>query len=89
MKGGAQIDLLIDRSDRTITICEMKYSTGEYAITKEEDAALQRRMEVLRRVTDTRKSLMATYITPNGLYNNMYARRLTRVVVGDDLFVGK
>lgn len=89
LKGGAQIDLLIDRSDRTITICEMKYSTGEYAITKEEDAALQRRMEVFRRVTDTRKSLMATYITPNGLFNNMYARRLTRVVVGDDLFVGK
>lgn len=86
LKVGAQIDLLIDRSDRTITICEMKYSAGEYAITKEEDAALQRRMEVLRRVTGTRKSLMATYITPNGLYDNMYARRLVRVVTGDDLF---
>ena len=34
LKQGAQIDLLIDRSDKSISICEMKYCQGEYEINK-------------------------------------------------------
>ena len=34
---GAQIDLLIDRNDDTINLCEMKYTNAPYTITEEED----------------------------------------------------
>ena len=86
LKHGAQIDLLIDRSDKTITICEMKYSRGEYEITKSYDEQLSRRLRVFRKVTKTRKSLVTTFVTPNGLLSNVYARRIVREVTGDKLF---
>lgn len=83
---GAQIDLLIDRSDRSISVCEMKYSTHEYEIDKALDAQLARRMQIFRKVTKTRKTLIPTFVTPFGLYNNSYARRIPRQVTAGDLF---
>lgn len=87
LKHGTQIDLLIDRSDKTINICEMKYSQDEYEITKSYDTQLKRRMSVFRKVTKTRKTLTPSFITPNGLFDNMYARRVQRVITADDLFM--
>lgn len=86
LKHGAQIDLLIDRSDKTVTICEMKYSQGEYEITKNYDMLLNRRLRIFRKVTKTRKTLVPVFITPNGLFDNMYARRIPREVTGNHLF---
>ena len=86
LKHGAQIDLLIDRSDKCISICEMKYSTDEYEITKSYDSQLARRMRIFRKVTQTKKSLLPAFITPNGLLDNMYARKISREVKGDALF---
>ena len=86
MKKGAQIDLIIDRSDKTINLCEMKYAQGEYEITKDYDAYMQQRTNVFRKVTGTRKTLVPIYITPFGLTNNMYSRRLPRQVTVNALF---
>ena len=86
LKHGAQIDLLIDRSDKSISICEMKYCDGEYEIDKTYDAHLSRRMKIFKKVTKTNKTLIPTFITPHGLYNNAYSRKIGRQVVGDDLF---
>lgn len=86
LRHGAQIDLLIDRADKTISICEMKYCTEEYEITKSYDDLLTRRMRIFRKVTKTKKSLMPTFITPFGLHNNMYARKISRIVTADQLF---
>jgi len=86
LKHGAQIDLLIDRSDRTITICEIKYSAGEYDIDKQYNSILEQRVRTFRKVSKTTKSINTTFITPNGLTDNMYSRRIPRQVVGDDLF---
>lgn len=86
LRHGAQIDLLIDRSDRAITLCEMKYSTGEFEIDKALDSHIARRLQIFRKVTKTRKTLIPAFVTPNGLYDNSYARRIQRQVVGDDLF---
>ena len=86
LKMGAQIDLLIDRSDRTITICEMKYSHTEYEITKDYDTLLNRRLRTFKKVTKTKKSIMPAFITPNGLLNNVYARHSGRQVTGNGLF---
>jgi hypothetical protein len=86
LKHGAQIDLLIDRSDKCISICEMKYSNDEYEITKSYDSQLARKMRIFRKVTKTRKSLLPAFITPNGLLDNMYSRKVSREVKGDALF---
>lgn len=86
LKHGAQIDLLIDRSDKTISICEMKFSQHEYEITKAYDSVLARRLSIFKKVTSTRKSLQTAFVTPNGLVSNIYSRRIPRIVVADDLF---
>ncbi len=87
LKSGAQIDLLIDRSDKSISICEMKYCRSEYEITKSYDTHLYRRLKIFKKVTKTNKTLIPTFITPFGLYDNMYSRKIVRQVTGDDLFV--
>jgi len=85
LRSGAQIDLLIDRADKTITLCEMKYSAGEYEITKEYDRRVQDRIRTFRKVTGTSKSVMVAYVTPQGLVDNVYARRVKQVTA-DRLF---
>lgn len=87
MKRGAQIDLLIDRSDKTISVCEMKYSDSEYVIDKKYDQYVQERLNIFKAVTKTSKSLQLVYVTPHGLYNNMYARKINRLITADHLFL--
>lgn len=86
LKHRAQIDLIIDRSDQTINICEMKYSHNEYVITADDNATLARRLRIFSRVTKTRKSLQPVYITPCGLSNNAYSRRIPRTISINNLF---
>ena len=62
------------------------YAQGEYEITKDYDANMQQRMNVFRKVTGTKKTLVPVYITPFGLKNNMYSRRLPRQVTVNALF---
>ena len=86
LKRGGQIDLLIDRNDKTISVCEMKYSSGEYEITKAYANHVDERLRTFKKVTNTKKSFSIVYVTPFGLYNNMYARKVNKQVTADDLF---
>lgn len=86
LKTGGQIDLLIDRKDKTISVCEMKYSEGEYEITKAYASRVEQRLRTFRKVTNTKKSFSKVYVTPFGLYDNMYARKVTKQIIADDLF---
>lgn len=87
LKKGAQIDLLIDRSDKTITICEMKYSANEYEIDKDYDKRVQERLRTFRKVSKTNKTLATAYVTPQGLVNNVYSRKGgVRQITADHLF---
>ena len=86
LKTGAQIDLLIDRADKTVTICEIKYCNTEYVITKDYDQRVQNRIRTFKKATGTNKTVVTAFITPQGLYNNMYSRRAGRQVTGKDLF---
>ncbi|MDO4511272.1 MAG: ATP-binding protein [Bacteroidales bacterium] len=83
---GAQIDLLIDRRDRVINICEAKFSVNEYAIDKDYVEALQRKMETFRTSTKTNKALQLTLITTQGLKHNKYSNCVQSTVTLDDLF---
>ena len=84
---GAQIDLLIDRSDNVINVCEMKYSAAAYALDKKEADRLVTRMETFRVVSKTKKALHLTLVTPGGVVHNSYWHRIQSTVTLDDLFV--
>lgn len=85
-KMGAQIDLLIDRADHTINICEMKFSKSEYEITKSDDENISNKVNAFIEQTKTRKSIMVTMVTSFGLKRNKYSGNVQRVITLEDLF---
>ena len=82
----AQIDLLIDRRDGIINICEMKYWAGPYLMTAEDAAALANRREEFKTATNTRKAVHLTMITSFGVKRNAYSDRVQSFATLDDLF---
>jgi hypothetical protein len=83
---GAQIDLIIDRSDNVINLCEMKYSKDEYALSKNDDANLRNKRKVFTWETGTKKAVHLTMITSFGLSKNQYSSLIQSEVTSDDLF---
>jgi hypothetical protein len=70
---GAQIDLLIDRRDHLITVCEMKFSTDPYTITKSYKNQLEHKLTAFRTETATRKTVFLAMITTFGLQQNEHS----------------
>jgi uncharacterized protein len=84
---GAQIDLIIDRKDRVINLCEIKISVNEYKITKAYDANLRNKVALFREQTKTKKSVFLTMITTFGLVKNEYSHSIVQnELTMDDLF---
>lgn len=83
---GVQIDLLIDRSDNVINICEMKYSKGKYALSEEEAMKMQNRVNVFTSATGTTKSIHLTMITSHGLTPDSDTSGIQSQLTLDDLF---
>lgn len=73
---GAQIDLIIDRNDRVINICEIKFSVDKYTITKAYAENLRNKLSAFRTETGTNKTLFLTMITTFGLTPNEYSQQL-------------
>lgn len=82
----AQIDLIIDRRDQVINLCEMKYSLQEYEITAAYLNTLLNRREIFRAATKTKKALHLTLVTVNGVKHNAQWSRIQNEVTADDLF---
>lgn len=70
---GVQIDLVIDRRDATINLCEMKFSENEFTIDMAYAKELRKKKEVFRTVTKTRKNIFITMITTFGILQNPYS----------------
>lgn len=84
---GAQIDLLIDRKDGCINLCEMKFSKNEFEINKSYAASLEEKKKVLSSNTKTRKAIFTTMITTFGVVNNQYkVQQVDSEIVLADLF---
>ena len=84
---GAQIDLLIDRNDQCVNICEMKFTEGEFSIDKRYARDLRRKLDVFKRRTKTNKSVFTTLVTSHGVKGNDYASELVASEVSlADLF---
>ena len=84
---GAQIDMVIDRRDRVINICEIKFSENTFTINKSYAANLRNKVSTFRQETNTKKALFLTFITTFGLKQNQHALGLVQNnLTMDDLF---
>ena len=70
---GAQIDLLFDRADGVINICEIKYSNESYVITGALAKTMRQRISSFRYFTKTKKAIFPTLITPYELIENKHS----------------
>lgn len=85
---GTQVDLLIDRRDFIIHICEMKFAESAFAIDKKYAGELQNKLDIFRQQTKTKKSLFITLVTTFGVKDNAYASSLVQHSVTIDALFG-
>ncbi|MBQ9211326.1 MAG: AAA family ATPase [Clostridia bacterium] len=83
---GAQVDLLIDRKDHVINLCEIKYSLNQFVIDKDYDLELRNKIGAFLRATKTTKNIQNTMITTYGVKQNKYSSLINTQVTLDDLF---
>jgi hypothetical protein len=82
-----QIDLIIDRKDDVINLCEMKFSINPFTIDKKYDAELRDKIATFRAATKTTKSIFLTMITTFGITRNIYSNSVVQNSLKmDDLF---
>ena len=83
---GAQIDLLLNRSDRTVDICEIKCTDAPYEIDKVEYEKLLNRKQALQAVLPVRTRTRLVLISFSGLRPNKYRNAIQADLALDDLF---
>ena len=86
VENGAQIDLIIDRADNTINLCEVKYSEEPYGLDKDEFLKIQHRIKAFRDVTATKSSIIPTMITTFGMKEGMYSDQIIAKIDMEALF---
>jgi len=82
----AQIDMIINRKDGIIDLCEIKFSGKEFAIDKDYEANLRNKLFSFKEETKTRKAVHLLMLTTYGLVKNKYSGIVQKEVVLDDLF---
>ena len=83
---GAQIDMLIDRDDNVINLCEIKFASDKYEIKKGYDEELRHKSNIFQDKTGTRKAVNIVMISTYGLTKNAYSNDIMAQVVMDNLF---
>jgi len=80
--------MLIDRADRVVNICEIKFANGAFTINKEYAKKLRNKIQLFSGLeTNKRKNIFLTMVTTFGLFDNEYCKELVQSeVVLDDLF---
>jgi len=87
-ENGAQIDLLIDRDDNVINLCEIKFHDSLFTLNKKQAFDLMNKMAVFRESTKTKKSIFLTFISVYGINENEYSRQLIQnSLTLEDLFL--
>ena len=83
---GAQIDLLIDRKDGVINLCEMKYTDGVFEMDKSEYEKLMNRLNAFQKEAHPKKAIHMTLVSANGLSKGKYASAFQNIIIGEQLF---
>lgn len=87
-KNNAQIDLLIDRDDNVINLCEMKFYNTTYTINKKYAHNIANKVNSFVESTKTQKSIFVTFITTYGLVENQYSNQhVQNELTVNDLFI--
>lgn len=87
-ESGAQIDLLFDRRDGAINLCEIKYTDQPYALDKAQAAQLRNKSEIFIKKTNTLKQIFLTLICASGVKPTLYSEEMIdRIVTLEDLFL--
>ena len=82
----AQIDLVIDRKDGIINLCEIKFSKTQFAIDKDYEEILRNKIAAFQTETKTNKAIHLLMLTTFGLQKNKYFSIAQKEVILDDLF---
>lgn len=83
---GVQIDLLIDRSDNMVNVCEMKYAPNGYILTVKEAEKIKTRLGVYSMYLSPKKGLQLVMITSNGIKGNKDSIVINHELKSDNLF---
>ena len=83
---GAQIDLLIDRKDGVINLCEMKFTDDAFEVDKVEYEKLINRLSIFQKETQPRKAIHMTLVSANGFLDGKYASVFQNIITGEQLF---
>ena len=78
---GAQIDMIIERADKAINICEIKYNEKPFIITKTYSKEVNTKMAAFDYFTKNRKTLICTFITFGGLITNTESSHLVKSAI--------
>lgn len=84
---GVQIDLLIDRNDKVVTICEMKYYAGKFNLNNKYSENLENKRHVFLEETKTKKATNIVMITSYGLTENSNRNSIVNEFTEDQLFI--
>jgi hypothetical protein len=84
---GAQIDLVIDRNDKVINLCEIKFYNDKLLINKEMDMDLRHKKQVFKDETKTRKAVHTTIISTYGIKQNSYSGNIQSEISMNELFM--
>lgn len=82
-----QMDMLIDRADNVVNLCEIKFYGKSFTIDKQHDTVLRERVQTLLDVIPQKKSVHLTMIAAYGLTRNEYSGQVQNIITLDDLFV--
>ena len=83
---GGQIDLIIDRNDDVMNVCEMKYVGEQYVISDAYEKTISERISLFKNVTKTKKAVNCTFITTYGIKQNIHSDIVNSEVTTEDLF---
>jgi hypothetical protein len=83
---GAQIDLLIERADNVVNLCEIKFYADKYTISKDEEQKLRNRIASLQETLSPKQTVHLTLITTYGIAHNMHSGIVQKSITIDSLF---
>lgn len=75
-ESGAEIDLLLDREDNAITLCEIKYTANHFTIDKSYAKNLMNKVDTFKQHFATSKQIFLVMITTMGLKKNIWSDEL-------------
>lgn len=84
--GKSQIDMIIDRDDRVVDVCEIKFCKDDFAVDANYARTIQSRIEKVSEYKANRRSVVSVLITTYGLKRNSYSDRFQKVITINDLF---